>query len=97
MHHAHALGLHSFCRQHFNYGRGAFHLHCARARRDERPLRVEPPNFYSRLVGYPFGRGEGARAVPLSALMALSQGVYVVGYVTERVRSRAPSSGYAPA
>jgi GT2 family glycosyltransferase len=97
VHHEHALGPRSFCRQHFNYGRGAFHLQCARARRGELPLRVEPPNFYSRLVGYPFGRGEGARAYPLSALMALSQGVYVLGYLTERVRSRAPSSGYAPA
>ncbi len=97
VHHAHDLGLRSYCRQHFNYGRGAFHLHRARARRGERPLRVEPPRFYSRLVGYPFGRGEGARAVPLSALMALSQGVYVLGYVSERVRSRVPSSTFSPA
>jgi len=97
VHHAHALGLRSFCRQHFNYGRGAFHLHCARAKRGERPLRVEPPRFYSRLVGYPFGRAPVARALPLAALMALSQGVYVVGYATERLRSRAPSSRFAPA
>jgi GT2 family glycosyltransferase len=97
VHHEHVLGLRSFCRQHFDYGRGAFHLQCARARRGELPLRVEPPNFYSRLVGYPFGRGEGTRAFPLAVLMALSQGVYVLGYLTERVRSRAPSSGYAPA
>jgi glycosyltransferase involved in cell wall biosynthesis len=97
VHHAHALGLHSYCRQHFNYGRGAFHLHRARARRGERPLRVEPQRFYSRLVGYPCGRGEGERAVPLSALMALSQGAYVLGYVSERVRSRVPSSMFSPA
>jgi GT2 family glycosyltransferase len=93
VHHEHALALGSFCRQHFNYGRGAYHLHRARARRGESPLRVEPPHFYSRLVSYPFGRGEGTRAVTLSALMALSQGVYVSGYLAERVRSRAPSSG----
>jgi GT2 family glycosyltransferase len=92
VHHAHALSLPSFCRQHFNYGRGAFHLHRARARRGERPLRVEPPNFYTRLVGFPFGRAGLARAAALSALMALSQAVYVTGYLMERVRSRAPSS-----
>ena len=97
VHHAHDLGLRTFCRQHFNYGRGAFHLHCARAKRGERPLRVEPPNFYSRLVGYPFGRASTARALPLSALMALSQGVYVAGYLSERVRSRGPSSEFARA
>ena len=92
VHHAHALNMRSFCRQHFNYGRGAFHLHRARARRGEAPLRVEPANFYTRLVGYPLRCVEGARAVALSALMALSQAVYVSGYVTERVRNRAPSS-----
>jgi GT2 family glycosyltransferase len=97
VHHAHALRLGSFCRQHFNYGRGAFHLHRARARRGEQPLRVEPPRFYRRLVGYPLGRDQGTRAVALSALMALSQGVYVGGYLSERIRSRAPSSGSARA
>jgi GT2 family glycosyltransferase len=97
VHHAHALSMHSFCRQHFNYGRGAFHLHRARARRGEVPLRVEPASFYTRLVGFPLDRAEGARAVALSALMALSQAVYVSGYAMERVRNRAPSSGSARA
>jgi GT2 family glycosyltransferase len=31
--HAHALGFRSFCRQHFNYGRGAWRYHRLRARR----------------------------------------------------------------
>lgn len=97
VHHAHSLSMRSFCRQHFNYGRGAFHLHRARARRGEGPLRVEPANFYTRLVGFPLGRVEGARALALSALMALSQAVYVSGYVSERVRSRVPSSASVPA
>jgi hypothetical protein len=97
VHHAHTLGLRSFCRQHFNYGCGAFHLHRARARRGEQPLRVEPPNFYGRLVSYPVGRADAPRAVALSALMALSQAVYVTGYFTERVRSRVPASAFARA
>jgi GT2 family glycosyltransferase len=97
VHHEHALALRSFCRQHFNYGRGAYHLHRARARRGEQPLRVEPPHFYTRLVGYPFRRHDPAHAAALSALMALSQGVYVSGYVAERVRSRVPSSKSARA
>ncbi|HKP15860.1 MAG TPA: glycosyltransferase [Gemmatimonadaceae bacterium] len=97
VHHAHELKLRSFCRQHFNYGRGAFHLHRARARRGEQPLRVEPPRFYLQLVGYPFSRGGGWHAVALSALMALSQGAYVSGYLSERFRSRAPSSAFARA
>lgn len=91
VHHAHALRLRSFCRQHFNYGCGAYHLHRARERRGVVPLRVEPPHFYSQLLGYPFGRTDGVRALALSALMALSQGAYVSGYLTERVRSPGPS------
>ena len=95
--HAHALGLRSFCRQHYNYGRGAFHLHRARARRSVDHLRVEPLRFYARLVSYPLGRSGSVRSIALSALLALSQGVYVGGYLIERVRSRAPSLTSAPA
>jgi len=97
VHHAHALRLGSFCRQHFNYGRGAYHLHRARARRGETPLRVEPLHFYTRLVSYPLGRSAVPRALPLAALMALSQGVYVSGYFRERLRNRVPSSSSARA
>ena len=92
--HAHALGFRSFCRQHFNYGRGAYHLHVARTRRGERPLRVEPiGNFYVRLAWYPIGRATGFRAVALSALAVLSQVVYVAGYLLERGFGRARRPG----
>jgi GT2 family glycosyltransferase len=97
VHHAHALRLRSFCRQHFNYGRGAYHLHCARARRGEIPLRIEPLTFYTRLVTFPLRRRPAPRSFALAALAALSQGVYVSGYFSERLRNRAPSSSSAPA
>ena len=95
VHHAHALRLGSFCRQHFNYGRGAYYLHRARSRRGEGPLRVEPLHFYARLVTYPLGRSSAPRSLALAALSALSQGVYVSGYLSERLRNRAPSSSSA--
>jgi len=97
VHHAHALRLGSFCRQHFNYGRGAYYLHRARARRGEAPLRVEPLRFYARLVTYPLGKSAAPRSFALAALAALSQGVYISGYVRERLRSRAPSSSFVRA
>jgi glycosyltransferase involved in cell wall biosynthesis len=97
VHHAHALRLGSFCRQHFNYGRGAYFLHRARSRRGEAPLRVEPLRFYTRLVTYPLGRSAAPRSFALAALTALSQWVYVSGYFSERLRSRAPSSSSARA
>ncbi|MEO6525181.1 MAG: glycosyltransferase [Gemmatimonadaceae bacterium] len=83
--HAHALGFGSYCRQHFNYGRGAYHLHRARTRRGEAQVRVEPPLFYSRLVMYPLSRTPPARAAALSALLFVSQIVYISGYLLERV------------
>jgi glycosyltransferase involved in cell wall biosynthesis len=89
VHHAHPLGLRSFCRQHFNYGRGAFHLHLARARRGVAPILLEHQSFYSRLVGHPLGKGGGWRAAALSALLLTSQATYAAGYVLERARGRA--------
>ncbi|MDB4881830.1 MAG: putative glycosyltransferase [Gemmatimonadetes bacterium] len=93
--HAHALDFRTFCRQHFNYGRGAYHLHRARSRRGSERLRIEPPHFYSRLVAFPISRAPAVRAVGLSSLLMLSQVVYVGGYLLERatfqVRARAPA------
>ena len=86
IHHAHALTLVSFARQHFNYGRGAHHLHLARARRGVEEIVVEPPHFYSRLVSFPFKQGVSVRAFGLSALMLLTQMSYAIGYFTERLR-----------
>jgi GT2 family glycosyltransferase len=84
--HAHALRLGSFARQHFNYGRGAHHLQRARARRGMTEIVVEPPHFYSRLVGYPLKQGVTGRALVLSGLLFLTQLSYAVGYFTERLR-----------
>jgi GT2 family glycosyltransferase len=84
--HAHALRLGSFARQHFNYGRGAHHLQRARARRGMTEIVVEPPHFYSRLVGYPFRHGVTGRTLVLSGLLLLTQISYAVGYFSERLR-----------
>ena len=94
--HSHALDLRSFCRQHLNYGRGAYYLHRARERRGVAPIRLETDRFYSRLVAHPLDQGTGARAAALSALLFTSQVAYLAGYVLERVmltrrRAGAPS------
>jgi glycosyltransferase involved in cell wall biosynthesis len=87
--HAHPLGLRSFCRQHLNYGRGAFHLHLARERRGVTPIHFEPESFYTRLVSHPLGNGGGLRAVALSGLLLTSQVMYATGYVLERLARHA--------
>jgi GT2 family glycosyltransferase len=93
VHHAHHLGPASFWRQHWNYGRGAFHFNRARARRGAGPLQPQPFAFYADLVRYPFRHGSGPRAALEAALLAASQGANALGYFYERLRSRgAPDS-----
>lgn len=76
--HAHQLGLRSFLRQHFTYGRGAAHFHQIRK---SRPI-PEPPSFYRELVLYPW-RGQRPRRAVQSALLAMSQVANVAGYAWE--------------
>jgi GT2 family glycosyltransferase len=92
VHHAHPLRLRTFWRQHFNYGRGAFHLHTMLARQRHDRIRVEPPAFYFRLLTYPLARrresSTGSRVV-VSALLALSQAANAAGFFRERTRDGA--------
>ena len=83
--HAHAMTLGAFARQHFEYGRAAYTVHRARAARGERPLEVEPPSFYLRLLAYPFARRVGARAPALTALLAVSQAMNAAGFFWARL------------
>jgi glycosyltransferase involved in cell wall biosynthesis len=98
--HAHKLGFSRFNRQHFVYGRGAFDLHRSRARRGERPLRLEPVRFYLGLIRHPLRRSPGPRGVALAALHAWSQAAYASGYFYERIRRgwvvRADDQGARP-
>ena len=82
--HAHAMRLRGFLRQHYNYGRGAYHFHQAKARQDGGRIRIEPGRFYWNLVRYPMTR-EAARPASASALMVASQVANVAGYGWERL------------
>lgn len=84
IYHAHKLTLRSFWRQHFNYGRGAFHFHQVRARRNQEPMKVEPSSFYLNLLSYPFAQKSSQPALLLSALFLLSQVANVAGFFWER-------------
>lgn len=81
--HAHRLGLRSFLRQHFTYGRGAARFHRIR---ESTPI-PEPASFYRELVLYPWREQRRGRA-RMSALLALSQMANVAGYAWE-LRPRA--------
>ena len=88
VHHAHALSLASFLRQHVNYGRGAFHFHRLRSERRSDPIVVEPLRFYLDLVRFPMRLGEERRRRLLAMLLALSQLANVGGFFAETLRHR---------
>ena len=82
IHHAHALSLASFCRQHFNYGRGAYHFHRMKAA-DRGSHRLEPGSFYIRMLRYPFGRRRGLAALWTAGLLAAAQVANAAGFGIE--------------
>ncbi len=84
IHHAHHMTLRQYWRQHFTYGRGAWYYHNVRAMRIAEGVRKEPLRFYFDLIAYPFSREPLRRALPLSALMFLSQAANALGYFYER-------------
>lgn len=86
VYHRHPLTAPGFFRQHWNYGRGAFHFHRARARRGSGPVRFEPLSFYVGLLRFPFTREGPGRGALSAALLAVSQVANVAGYAYERWR-----------
>lgn len=86
VHHRHPLDARRFWRQHWNYGRGAYHFHRARAERGGEGLHPEPPRFYLGMMGYPFGRESFGRAVVQAGLVGVTQVANALGYYWERRR-----------
>ncbi|MDF1551810.1 MAG: glycosyltransferase [Deferrisomatales bacterium] len=84
VYHYHRLGLRSFCRQHFGYGRGAFHYHRGRSLRLGDKFRIEPFGFYLGLVGYPIRQHSIRRSLLFTVLLILSQAANAAGYFWER-------------
>jgi GT2 family glycosyltransferase len=87
--HAHHLTLRSFCKQHFNYGRGAMRFHRVRALRGSGRLSQEL-RFHAhflRLLREPLSRLSFDRAVSVCALLVLWQVVNAGGFLYEKGRS----------
>jgi GT2 family glycosyltransferase len=84
IYHAHHLTLHSFWRQHFNYGRGAFHFHQIRSQRNSEKIKVEPFAFYWNLLTYPFSQPSEQIRVFISILFLVSQVANVAGFFWEQ-------------
>lgn len=88
IYHAHDLTLLEYCKQHFNYGRGARHFHAIRAARGSGTMHKEM-KFHANLENwlvYPFRRVKLARAFPLAFLLIVWQVINAAGFIWESVR-----------
>ena len=86
VHHAHPLTALSFWRQHFTYGRGAFHFYSLGARSQAERDRATPLSFYLKLVAFPLSRAGTQRRLVQALLLFLAQTATVAGYWRERMR-----------
>jgi glycosyltransferase involved in cell wall biosynthesis len=80
IYHSHPLNFRAFWRRHFNYGRGAYRYHQARARRGTGRLRPDL-KFYIRLISDPFTQKQGKRAFWVTMLLLMSQIANAIGFL----------------
>lgn len=85
--HAHSLTLKGFVRQHFTYGRGAFHVHRKHAARQQSAQRSF--SFYRDLITYPLDEDTMLRSGGNVLLMAGAQAATAAGYAIEATRHNA--------
>lgn len=88
VYHAPLLTWRGYCRMHFNYGRGAFRFHRARARRGCGPFRPELQFYWHVLSSLPrmLNHGHEKDAFSLALLLAAWQLANTVGYVWENMK-----------
>jgi GT2 family glycosyltransferase len=85
--HIPCLTWRAFCRQHFNYGRGAFYFRRVRARCQRGSGTLEPASFYLGILRYPFSQARAGKALRLSALALGAQAVHAAGFFWEGAKS----------
>ncbi len=83
--HCHLLNFRTFWRQHFNYGRGAYRYHRARAQRGTGRFRPDL-KFYSDLFLYPFSIGQRQQALSIAVLLVISQVANALGFLMEGLK-----------
>jgi glycosyltransferase involved in cell wall biosynthesis len=91
--HHQAGSIVAFCRQHFRYGRGAFHYRARRRLHGLPEIRRYPAGFWAGMILFPFRRLRFASAAAAAALLLVSQTATAAGYVYERSRVGRPEGG----
>jgi hypothetical protein len=80
------LNFAGFLRQHFRYGRGAFHFWEQRKTRGEPRRRVAPLDFYTGMLLFPLRQLRAPESVGAAILIALSLAANAAGYFAEKRR-----------
>jgi glycosyltransferase involved in cell wall biosynthesis len=94
IYHAHHLSLSKYCKQHFNYGIGAFYFHQVRKKRQSGTM-VQEMNFHTNLNNWlfaPFTRGE-KHPVSMFFLLMLWQVANLAGFVWAAYAGKGLKSG----
>ncbi len=84
VHHAHALSLRGFWKQHFNYGRGARRFHQVKAQGGRGDVKTDLA-FYIHLLRYPLQQVHVPQALVLDVLLILSLVAKTAGFLWERL------------
>lgn len=95
VYHAHPLKFYTFCRQHFNYGRGAFRFHHVRSRRGSGRL-TQDLKFHLNLRNwllYPFSQVRVRQMASLTVLLTAWQVVNAAGFLWEQVSQKLRGGG----
>lgn len=90
VHHSHHLSLAGFLRQHFTYGRGAWHFHTARAARGSGRVPIEPLPFFVGMLASPFREPSVRRPLTVSVLIGASVVANALGFYHEQFHTRNP-------
>lgn len=88
--HDHMLTFRSFCRQHFNYGRGAFQYHSLRHRRGSGSIKQDM-RFHARLNSLlrdPLAKLNRSMAARVCSLLAVWQIMNLFGFLYQGSKSR---------
>ncbi len=88
VYHHHNLNWRDFWRQHYNYGRGAYHFHTLRKHRNNQKLKIEPINFYIKMFYFPFIKHPVPRAALISSLFFIGQSANALGFFQETIQSK---------
>ena len=81
-------GFLAFWRRHYDYGKGAYRFRKPKASGVEPGIRLEPGNFYRRMLCAPLIEGRTPRALLLTALVWISQLASALGFLAEWRQSR---------